>query len=151
MYKDKNKQKEANRLAKERWKAKKADVAALGIPPKGIPREGIPPLERIPERTAQGNIRVSKPGDVDYDGCMELVEGEWRQKPLPDIPLAEYGKRRLNTAIRAYPHAAWVNSPEHKELMHRLHTMTVAELEAEGYFVPCWKHATEPTASTQTA
>lgn len=75
MYKDKDRQREANKQAKERWKAKQADKyvrEALGIPKEGIPERGIPPIvdEGIPspkpERTALGNIRVSKPGDDDY-------------------------------------------------------------------------------------
>ncbi len=28
-----------------------------------------------PERTAQGNIRVSKPGDADYTSCLSMAEG----------------------------------------------------------------------------
>jgi len=45
MYKDKDRQREANKQAKKRWNAKRADAEALGIP-----EEGIPPLERIPKR-----------------------------------------------------------------------------------------------------
>lgn len=55
MYKDKDKQREANKRSKERWQAKQADIAvreALGIPPEGIPQQGIPPIENkgIPKR-----------------------------------------------------------------------------------------------------
>jgi len=53
MYKDPDKQKEANRRAKARWKEKRADIAvreALGIPEQGIPSKGIPPIERIPKK-----------------------------------------------------------------------------------------------------
>ena len=52
MYKDKDKQKQAAREAKTRWKAKQGDKfarEALGIPVEGIPEQGIPPLdESIP-------------------------------------------------------------------------------------------------------
>ena len=52
MYKDKDKQKQAAREAKTRWKAKQGDKLvreALGIPVEGIPEQGIPPLdESIP-------------------------------------------------------------------------------------------------------
>ena len=62
MYKDKGKQREANRQASQRQRDKKGmtdDCAKAGIV---IPDYPVPV---IPERTAQGNIRVSKPGDVD--------------------------------------------------------------------------------------
>jgi len=49
-------------------------------------------------------------------------------------------KDQLYLAIKSYPHDTWVNSPEHKELMRRLHTKTEAELLAEGYWIPSWKH-----------
>ena len=57
-YKDKDKQREANKRAKERWKAKRADIAvreALGIPVEGIPVEGIP-AQGIPSIT-QGSTK----------------------------------------------------------------------------------------------
>lgn len=63
MYKDKDRQKEANRKASQRQRDKKGmtdDCAKAGIV---IPDHPVPV---IPERTAQGNIRVSKPGDADY-------------------------------------------------------------------------------------
>lgn len=47
----------------------------------------------------------------------------------------------LQQAIRAYPNDQWINSPEHKELMSRLHSMTIEELEADGYWIPAWKRA----------
>jgi len=56
MYKDKDKQREANRQAQARFKAK-------GIT-EGITKQGI--TERVLPKTARGNIRVSKPGDPDY-------------------------------------------------------------------------------------
>ena len=83
MYKDKDKQKEAVKKATQRYRAKNADSAlpdhrsglenarglavvdGLGITNLVIlPKRATQPV--IPERTAQGNIRVSKPGDDDY-------------------------------------------------------------------------------------
>ncbi|KKK68596.1 hypothetical protein LCGC14_2942460 [marine sediment metagenome] len=65
MYKDKDKQREAAHKAIKRFRAKqetKAITEAMGITKQGI-------TDRVlPERTAQGNIRVSKPGDSDYKG-----------------------------------------------------------------------------------
>ncbi len=73
MYKDKDKQREANRKAMQRSRNKVADNLMPGY------KEGydkaieiacdtpsVIPSDVIPERTAQGNIRVSKPGDDDY-------------------------------------------------------------------------------------
>ncbi len=57
----------------------------------------------------------------------------------PSSNPCELTRTQLEQAIRAYPHDQWVNSPEHKELIRRLRSMSVAELEAEGYHVPAWK------------
>lgn len=47
----------------------------------------------------------------------------------------------LNQAIRAYPGDTWKDSPEFKELQRRLETMSVEELEKDGYWIPSWKRA----------
>ena len=68
MYKDKDKQREANREAMRR---NRASVIPCDTRLKVIP-EDTPVVilcEAEPERTAQGNIRVSKPGDDDYEGA----------------------------------------------------------------------------------
>ncbi len=86
MYKDKDKQREANRKAMQRLRDKGADSMIPGYKvgyDKAIEiacdtQPMIPSCDTpdvIPERTAQGNIRVSKPGDSDY---------EPRKKALPD-------------------------------------------------------------------
>ncbi len=56
-------------------------------------------------------------------------------------PVKDMGRIDLEQKIRAYPNDQWINSPEHKELMSRLHSMTVEELEADGYWIPAWKRA----------
>ncbi len=97
MYKDKHLQREANKRASQRQRDKKAGMTL--VPDKGMTNQGmtavneqpgvIPKEDRIviplkpdnsidvvklrqmkPERTAKGNIRVSKPGDADYDGVL---------------------------------------------------------------------------------
>ena len=89
MYKDKDKQREANREASQRRRDKQGmtnDCAKAGIV---IPDHPIPV---IPERTVQGNIRVSKPGDADYvpqcETTRAFIEGR------PKRP--ETGKRGLD-------------------------------------------------------
>ena len=47
----------------------------------------------------------------------------------------------LYVAIRNYPQDTWKDSPEFKELMKRLHSMSIEELEAGGYDIPCWKYS----------
>ena len=78
MYKNKDKQREANRQASQRRRDK-------GMT-QGMTNEGMTLMSQVtpedreqiekdmcaiglkPKRTAQGNIRVSKPGDSDYVG-----------------------------------------------------------------------------------
>ncbi len=91
MYKDKDKQREAVKAATRRYRGKNGDSALPGSK-RGLENaRGLPVVDEvsdtqpmipscdtpdvIPERTAQGNIRVSKPGDSDY---------EPRKKALPD-------------------------------------------------------------------
>ena len=45
----------------------------------------------------------------------------------------------LYESIGNYPQDTWVNSPEHRELMGRLRSMSIEELEQGGYWIPCWK------------
>ncbi len=47
----------------------------------------------------------------------------------------------LYLAINSYPQDTWKDSPEFKELMKRLHSKSIEELESEGYSVPCWKYS----------
>ena len=89
MYKDKNKQREANRERQRRYKAKHKGVTSEGVTDKALSNKlvgamltgdvaladkcadeliGKPISLTKPERTALGNIRVSKPGDDDYEG-----------------------------------------------------------------------------------
>jgi len=74
-YKDKDKQREANRKAKARQRvkisAREGQTQSQGMTTEQI--QGMTPADNVipdshtqPERTAKGNIRVSKPGDADY-------------------------------------------------------------------------------------
>ena len=73
MYKDKDKQRESGRERVRRYRDKQKGVTSEGVTCKALPIDKTPYAELIgdkicviPERTAQGNIRVSKPGDPDY-------------------------------------------------------------------------------------
>ncbi len=103
---------------------------------------------------------VAIPGDEDYDGvCRKSTghmpdygrfntpeqeasaKGRWMVVKPDPIPVKDMTRIELEQKIRAYPNDRWVNSPEHKELMRRLNTMTIKELESEGYHIPAWKKA----------
>ncbi len=49
--------------------------------------------------------------------------------------------KELYLAIHNYPQDTWKDSVEYKELMKRLHSLSIEELEAGGYRVPCWKYS----------
>ena len=121
-YKDKDKQKEANRLKAKRYRDNQKGVT------QGVTITG-------------GDDVIGKPGDADYNGCMIEVDGVWQQKQKHDIPLADYSREMLDIGLQSYRGDAWINSPEHKELMQRLSSMTIDELIAGGYSVPAWKRA----------
>lgn len=75
MYKDLTKQREANRKAQAKFKAKTKGITEQGITDRVLPQDEsysgqvFKREQEIakPERTAQGNIRVSKPGEADYE------------------------------------------------------------------------------------
>lgn len=113
-----------------------------------------------PVRSRVGGCKCAIPGDEDYQGvCYQDESGRWTPisptgNDMVDdmlaveagIDMLEHGvgklsRAHLQAAIKAYPADQWVNSPEHKELLHRLHTRSVAELESDGYFVPAWKRS----------
>lgn len=87
---------------------------------------------------------LAVPGNPDYYGvCYQDGHGAWQvSKDKPDVKTmtADELLRRLHYITD------WKRSPEHLEIMHRLHTLTVAELEAAGQPVPAWKVQEEATA-----
>jgi len=64
MYKDQDKQREANRKAKRAQRARDNEPQGMTL------ADNV-----IPERTAKGHVRVSKPGDADYEGVGETNYG----------------------------------------------------------------------------
>ncbi len=60
-------------------------------------------------------------------------------KPNSDTQLGQLSRKQLKAAIDSYPEDTWKDSPEYRELIHRLHTKSIDELEAEGYWIPAWK------------
>lgn len=84
-----------------------------------------------------GHRTPAIPGDPDYVGVCKEVDGVWVAKPDP-VDITTLTATELQIRMKRYKGLDWLNSPEHKEVMHRLHTRTVAELESQ--FVPCWKY-----------
>ena len=85
MYKDKDKQREANRQAQARFKAKGITEQGITLPEKTDLGNTLTTTQTvsavIPERTAQGNIRVSKPGDADYEPQCETTRAFVEDRP----------------------------------------------------------------------
>ena len=153
MYKDLEKQKEANRLASQRRRVKKGSAMGMTeIIPEGMTEavrvipDVIPdviPAKRPWKPAAElgpGELNtVAKPGDHDYTGCCyEDSDGVWKVRKL-DIEPKAMTRTQLQAAIDSYPSDTWIGSLAHKELMHRLHTYSMARLKAEGYWIPSWK------------
>jgi len=74
MYKDKAKQREANRERQRRYKAKQKALPKQGVTGKALPSQGITEYTRVSDQdftrllaqVGPGHVRVSKPGDEDY-------------------------------------------------------------------------------------
>lgn len=103
--------------------------------------ESVRAYNEQPIRTRTTGCKCAIPGDEDYVGVCEKVDGVWRVVPPEPIAVKDMARIELQQAIRAYPNDQWINSPEHEELMHRLHSRSVAELESDGYIVPAWKRS----------
>lgn len=93
MYKDKDRQREANRQASQRRRNRKG-MTNEGMTPQGMTEQwtGIDSMIKPkPELTAQGNIRVSKPGDADYEPQCETTRAFVEGRPK-DLSTAKRGK-----------------------------------------------------------
>lgn len=65
--------------------------------------------------------RVTIPGDWDYKGVCEQVDGVWYvQKQTPDV--TKLSNAQLQRELKYKPDTSWVASKEHKGVMHRLST-----------------------------
>ena len=88
MYKDKNKQKETQRERQRRYRRDqntRRDKQGVTQPTCDQIVDVLhakvlanPKVKLKPERTALGNIRVSKPGDADYVPMCEITKNIWK-------------------------------------------------------------------------
>ena len=97
MYKDKDKQREAVKAATQRYRAKKGDSALLGQKDGSGNARGLSVVDEVSDTlpvipsnvilTERGNVRVSKPGDADYEPQCEMsrrfIEGGGLKTGLP--------------------------------------------------------------------
>ena len=105
MYKDKNKQRKATKEATRRYRAKKADSALsgqkdgsenargsavldkVGDTQPVIPSNVIPPrvsdqdFTRLMATAGHGHVRVSQPGDIDYEPQCETTKAFIEDRP----------------------------------------------------------------------
>jgi len=94
-YKDKDRQREANRERQRRYKSRQKALLSMGVI-QGVTEDGavLPPnpedyeqvfTKATSERTAKGNIRVSKPGDADYVPQRETTRAFVKPKDIVDV------------------------------------------------------------------
>jgi hypothetical protein len=107
--------------------------------------------------------KIPLPGDADYVGVCEKVDGQWKVKDsepsnslkptdlssLPATVTDPTGSRteatkamttvQLNARVSACKGADWINSPAYAELIHRLITLSLAELRGSGQAIPAWR------------
>ncbi len=97
------------------------------------------PTGTQPEQSPSIERGFTLPGDVDYVGCCKQDDdGNW-YVDKSEQAIKTMTREQLYNKIRHYDATHWIDSPHHKELMRRLHTMTIKQLEAKGYSVPAWK------------
>ncbi len=112
------------------------------------------------------SARLALPGDIDYVGVCEKVDGHWRVKDSPQPETVQcltqsmvdslptsvskptgqpstatqaMTAQELHSRVSTYKGTAWIGSEEYSEIIHRLLTMTDTELEQSGQRIPQWK------------
>ena len=55
------------------------------------------------------------------------------------VSVTSLSKDELYSAIHSYKEDLWYDSPEYKELILRLNSMSVSKLQEKGYHIPNWK------------
>ena len=114
MYKDPEQQKQANREAKARWKAKQ-----------GIPSEGIPVgySKGIPVGVKLRSQATSDPGEPNSGDNAQINQD---------------GGSEAHTPCSS---PAWKHTQAYADMIHRLKAWPVARLQDAGQYIPAWKHA----------
>ena len=87
------------------------------------------PLSVTKEPVSVTDVTV-KEVSVTKDRTLKIAE---------ESTVRKLSRQKLYTTIDSYPHDTWITSPEYKELLRRLETMSIEQLEEEGYSIPVWK------------
>jgi len=145
--------------------------AVTPVTPTVTPKETVTPVTPLKaadaDRIRPGSIPL--PGDADYEGVCEKVDGKWEVKPIPESssPSMAADKFRLiksklaggvaqptglptedtasltaielRNAVSSYTGQDWIASSEYAELCLRLVTWTKTKLIESGHSVPAWK------------
>ncbi len=95
-------------------------------------------FRRNSDRLGQNETRTPKSDSVEFES---KIAGVAVRSGTEYISIGRLTVKQLYSAIRSYPQDTWKDSPEFKELMKRLHSMSIEELETGGYDIPCWKYS----------
>ncbi len=82
--------------------------------------------------------------DVEQPDITLLPPGVSKPTGQRTTATANMTSQYLRTRVRYYKGTDWIASPEYAETIHRLLTLTLEELDAEGQFVPAWRLRQEP-------
>ena len=96
---------------------------------------------RAAVKTDKGTItRTNHQTRTDYPAYnSEQLLKDWREGKGTEWQCKIGTLAKQYEVINSMP-TRWVNSPEHKALMAKLKSTPIEQLEAEGYYIPCWKH-----------
>ena len=112
-YKDKDKQRAANKAAAKRRRDKVKGMT--GMTPKGMTNEGM----------TQGVTMSEFHAKCAASDEMQSAKDDVIIKAFEPPDVAGLSRRELESAIKAYAQDVWVNSPEYKELVTRLLRMSI--------------------------
>lgn len=129
MYKDKDKQKEANRLAKQRFDAKNKDIIQK------------PVIDEIKTNQDKSQSTKSVIPSVYIGVCYQDNTGQWQvRKDIKFAPVISQAQLDTLPAAVARPDTDWPYShtAAYKQTLYNLLTMSLAQLKSIGQYIPCW-------------
>ncbi len=159
MYKDKNKQRKANREANKRYRERTQGITpepTMGITPPdsvavGITPETAPITQNTDEHEAAQRTISYRPEltlSEFFKALKRLPAEPTRPTGAPNPGTAKLTAGQLHTRIRYYHGLDWITSPEYAEIIFRLLTHTIEQLEADHQSIPAWRLRQEPTQAT---
>lgn len=162
MYKDKELKKRRDRERQQRRRDKQKGVTPEGVTSEKFDgfdvkyNESRPGLFVLPQTAPT----TQKPDEQEAAQCVKSDKVIVQQ---PDISLLPYGvskptgqrnaeteamtSQQLCTCMRYSKGIEWLHSPEYAEVIHRLLTLSIEELDEQGQFVPGWRLRMDATAA----